>query len=484
MPPYRIFTYLASSWLMGVGIGELAPLSFFILYCILLITIIGSITLRKSSVVAGIFVLVGVMVLGVFYAQFREHKTTSKDIELYNGRKVSIEGVVHGLPDIRETHQKINLSVSHVEDRPVNGQLLLLLDKKQKTSIGDTIIVYCLLEQPKPIDDFSYDKYLARFSIYSICAFPQDQKIVVNEQKNFTSILYSARTYLEKNIEKSIVEPAASLIKGILLGDKAGLGEDLSEVFRRTGLSHIVVLSGYNISVLVAIILAVGPYLFFSRRVLFVAITFAIVSFVLMTGASPSVIRAGFMGWLVLVAYENRRLPHSINLLLGTAVIMVVVNPKILIWDVGWQLSFLATFAMLEIVPELSYRLRRLPMMMEIRDAIIMTLSAILITSPLIIWHFGGISVVAIIANIIVVPLVPFAMIGGLITGVLGSSLPFSFLWTIPTWATLTFIINVSSFLSTLPYAFLGVPRIAGAVLAFTLSTLIISYILKNKYAF
>jgi competence protein ComEC len=476
----RIFSLISITWLVGVGVGELITPTFFILYVVVLGVSLS--LLVAYSIRYRIFVIILFMFLfGVIYSNIRSHSPSEHSIDSFNGSQVMFTGIVSLPPDVRDTHQKVTLTKISIASKKYSGKLLLLTSLDRSIGYNESLTIECLLEAPQPIEDFAYDKYLSRFEIYSICAFPKEFHNTPSTSRNVLSYLYSFGGYLDKRIEKSIPEPESSLLKGILLGDKKGLGDELTDVFRRTGLSHIVALSGYNISILVGLFLSIGPHLYLSRRMLFIVISFAIVGFVIMTGSSPSVIRAGIMGWIILLAYESRRPPHALNILLAVAIGMIIVNPKILLWDVGWQLSFFATYAMIAIVPHLQYHVRNLPQLFGIRDAALVTLSAVTITSPLVIWHFQGISLVAVVANILVVPVIPIVMSFGLVTALAGSNFVLSYVWSVPMWFALHYIIEVSEFLAHLPFAYRSILRESGIAIGVIIFTLFIYY--KKKYA-
>lgn len=451
------YTVYAGTFLVGIGVGELLTPTFFILFCGILLAILIHHISTLASMRLGALILL-ICIIGSGYSRLRAHEVTSQDIDYYNGTTGTLIGSITSPPDSRESHQKVTVTIISFDDKRVEGKVLLLVSRDIALHYNDTIEFSCSLETPTPIEDFAYDKYLARFSIYSICAFPKSVEILVSDSKRGIGQLFTVRTYFERHIESSLPEPQSSLLKGILFGDKRGMGTHLTEVFQRTGLTHIVALSGFNIAILVGLCITIGPYLYLSRRLLFPVVTIILVIFILMTGASPSVIRAGMTAWVVLVAYEIRRPVHPENVLLTVALVMVLINPKIIIWDIGWQLSFITTYALIAIVPLIQRYVRHLPSLYGIRDASIMTMVAIAVTSPLIIWHFQGLSLIALVANILIVPVIPFIMVVGGLTALLGYS-AVALLWSAPAWLLLTYMVACAEYLSALPFAFISLPR-------------------------
>lgn len=478
----------ALGFLGGVAICGFISVSWFAVYILGLASVVILILFRNipAGVTVGVVVLFGVFGL-VRYA-VSEPRITERFIGSYNGAVVELTGKIAANPDVRDNHQKLILSNVSVGDsgRMLQGRLLVLTTLLHQYHYSDELLLVCSLENPRPIDDFAYDKYLARFYVYSICPFPETIEVIRPAPHTLLGGLLTIKEVFKKRVNENISEPAASLLNGLLLGEKKGLGETLTESFRRVGLSHLVALSGYNIAVLVGMLVVLGRYLYIPRRILFVIITVMIVLFVLTTGSSPSVIRAGFMGWLVLLAYELGRLAKPFNLLLFAAALMVVINPKILLWDVGWQLSFLATFALLYLAPILQEIFRRLPNPLALKEIFIMSVSAIIFTAPLTMWQFGGWSLVAPLANILVLPVIPIIMALGLITGILGNFTLFSFLWLWPSWLLLTYVIWVSEWLATFKWSLIMIPHFPSylMVVSYAVLFILVHFLKKKTYTY
>jgi competence protein ComEC len=200
---------------------------------------------------------------------------------------------------------------------------------------------------------------------------------------------------------------------GLLYGYRGGLGS-LNTDFARTGVSHIVAVSGYNISLVTSICMIILIRLFWiPRKTAFWIIVSGIVLFVVFTGASSSVVRAGVMAIIVLLGGYLGRPRRTVNALVATAVVMVAVNPLILFWDVGFQLSFLSTLGIIYLSPPLAGKLNFLSEKFGLRDSLVSTLSAIMATLPLLLFQFGQVSLVAPVVNMLVLWIVPYVMMIG-----------------------------------------------------------------------
>ncbi|MBU1956882.1 ComEC/Rec2 family competence protein, partial [bacterium] len=206
-------------------------------------------------------------------------------------------------------------------------------------------------------------------------------------------------------------EPHGSFMAGLLLGSRKGIPEHLMQSFNTTGLTHIIAISGYNITLVIVVIS--GLFGFLSRRWKVFACSFFIIIFVIMVGASAAVVRAAIMGVISLIALFFGRQYFVIIGLFGAAFFMNLWNPKILVYDIGFQLSFLATFGIVVFADRIERYFRWMPSFFGMREAVLMTLSAQILALPVIILNFGRLSVVSPIANVFVLPLIPLAMLFG-----------------------------------------------------------------------
>lgn len=245
------------------------------------------------------------------------------------------------------------------------------------------------------------------------------------------------REKIENRINKILPEPQASLLAGILLGRKRFLSENLIEKFNRTSTTHILVVSGYNITIIAALIIGFLNLLTISRKYSFWLALLGIIGFVWLIGPSPPVIRAMIMGILILLAIRMGRIYNITNALLLAAILMLLYDPSQLVHNISFQLSFAATIGIVYLYP----RLRKLG---EILGT---TLSAQIAVFPFLAYYFGQISLISPLANLLVLPAVPLAML----FGALGIALGEFFTW--PAWLFLAYIIKAVELLASLPFA-------------------------------
>lgn len=396
------------------------------------------------------FIFIGLLLFLLAFVRYNLAlpDSSKNNISFYNDSDFSFEVVIDAEPDVRID------GVGYIV-KPDNFSDKVYLKSKlyPRYEYGDRLRLECTLKTPVPIEDFRYDMYLARLGVFSICVNPQIEKIGSGEGNFVLKNILQFKQVFAERINKLWHEPYAGFMAGLLYGYRGGLG-DLQTDFNRTGVTHIVAISGYNISVIAIILITFCVHLWIPRKYAFWLVVFGIFLFVIFTGASGSVVRAGLMGCLVLLAQQLGRLNRINNAMALTAVLMTVYNPFVLVWDAGFQLSFLATIGLVYLSPILKNKFKKIPDLFGIKESLISTLSAIIITFPLILYQFGRLSTVAPIVNILILWLIPFVMIFGFL------SVFFSFIFyplgQILSWFTflmLKYITTVVGFFAGLPFA-------------------------------
>lgn len=270
-------------------------------------------------------------------------------------------------------------------------------------------------------------------------------------------------------VRSVVPEPQASLGLGFLLGIKSQLPDELNDQLKMVGLTHIVVASGYNLTILVR-----AARRLLARRSKYqatAAATLLMVGFVGVTGLSPSMTRAALVTSLSLLAWYYGRVIHPVVLILFAAAVTAAWNPLYVWGDIGWYLSFLAFGGVMLLAPLIMKRLfgdRKVPQLAQIT---IETLGAELATLPLTMFVFGSVSVVSLAANVLVAPLVPLAMLVTFGAGLACLLLPGPGAWlALPAAWLLTYITSIVAWLAAIPWAkqSMGLP-LAGMITAYVL---------------
>lgn len=254
------------------------------------------------------------------------------------------------------------------------------------------------------------------------------------------------------SVRGSVDDPAASLGMGYLTGERRSLPDDLDAALRTAGLTHIVVASGYNLTILVRFIKRL-----LERRSRFLTVflsSLLILGFIMITGLSPSMSRAGLVAGLALAAWYVGRKFHPTTLLVFAAAVTGLANPSYVWGNLGWQLSFAAFAGVMLLAPlgQVYFFGDKKPGWL--RQVLGETISAQILTAPLLLYSFGYISNVAVIANALVLPLVPLAMVLTFVTGLTGYiSGAFAIVFGLPAQWLLDYMIGVAMYTASLSWS-------------------------------
>lgn len=254
-------------------------------------------------------------------------------------------------------------------------------------------------------------------------------------------------------MQSALPEPLASFSLGLLIGQRSTLPDDVNDQLRAVGLTHIIAVSGYNLTVIV-----MACRKLFANRSKFQATASCLALmalFLLMTGFSPPIVRASVISVLGLWAwYYGRELQAFVLLMVGGA-ITVIANPLYLWGNISWYLSFLSFFGVLIIGPLLTRRIYKAREPGLLGSIVVETLCASVMVIPYVLYVFGQTSLVSLPANVLVVPLIPIAMVLGMVAGLSGmlvASLAGWLAW--PAVLLMTYMLDVAALLAGVPHAF------------------------------
>lgn len=379
------------------------------------------------------------------------------------GTEVSLEGTVVADPDIRETHQRVTIAL---EDTKV----LAVANLHPEVRYGETVRVEGRLALPEAfVTDggrtFRYDRFLAKDGVVALVERAEIEIIapresMVTQVRGFFSDIKQG--FLSA-LSLALPEPHASLAGGLVAGGKQGLGKDLLDAFIVSGLVHIVVLSGYNVMIVAEAVLRALSFL--PRRMAATAAVLTIGAFVLAAGAGPASIRAGLMASIALFARATYRTYDALRALVLAGVVMLLFNPLLIAYDPGFQLSFVATLGLMLGTPLIEKHLSmiRSGFLREIASA---TIAAQIAVLPLLLYQNGLFSVVALPANLLVLPIVPLAMAASAFAGVIGFLIPtLAPVAGLPAYALLSYVVAVVEISANLPLAAFYVPAFPAIVM-------------------
>jgi len=333
---------------------------------------------------------------------------------------------------------------------------------------GDRIMARGTLLRPEKFEGapgkfFDYPGYLSARGIYFEIKRATVSLASRGEGNPVLSALYSFKEKFLGNLSRVIPEPEQSLLAGIIVGAKESLGKDLLDDFRKVGLIHIVVLSGYNVTIVADSI--VKFFSFLPRAYGSVLASSGIIFFAALVGGGATVIRASIMALLVVFARYLGRIYDVTTALVLAGFIMLIQNPKILVFDPSFQLSFLATVGLIYFSPFVERYVRFLPERFGARDIARATLATQIFVTPFLVYLTGSVSLVSLPANIISLAVVPSIMFLGFLGGALGFIshvlvIPFGYIAT----AFLSYILFVTEKFSALPFASYTLPSVPVAV--------------------
>ncbi|MBI5222696.1 MAG: ComEC family competence protein [Candidatus Magasanikbacteria bacterium] len=480
----KTFLTFCFCFIAGVALASLLELKIGLpyLYLSLFISISFLICFWKNKITRFSVICILFFVLGVI-RYLIAFPLSSNRIVNYVGKEMELTGFVAREPDVREDGVRYILKTlnpkSEILNHEIDGRVYFKYNLFPRFQYGDLLKLNCELEKPEASDDFRYDMYMAKEGVFVICQSPWTEKVGEGEGFFAYSAILWVKNKAADKINRLWHEPMASFMAGLLYGYRGGLG-DLNQAFNRTGITHIVAISGYNISIVAVVLVTIFSYIYIPRKKAFWLVCGGILLFVIFAGASASVVRAGIMGALVLLAKQLGRLSRIGNVLALSAVLMLVQNPLVLRWDAGFQLSFAATLGLVYLSPKIQHWFIKLPEFYGLRETFVSTMAAIIATLPLILFNFGRLSIVAPVVNVLILWLIPFLMLFGFLA-VIASFIfyPAGQVVAWIAWVGLKYIILIVTWFSGLKWAAIDF-RVNWVVMVL-LYLGIIAWLVKNK---
>jgi competence protein ComEC len=465
-----MFYVITLSFIFGIAFHSFFNLDPFFIYLFLLIIVVIGVFYRQNRIIPYITVAVVFLFLGFlrFEAQAKkEEVSSSEQIAYYNGQKVALTGRVIDEPSLGDKTIKYTVGDIKIEQRRIKGKLLASTRLYPRFKFGDWVQLQCKLKKPEKIEGFSYDKYLAKDGIYSLCYYPLMTRIDADYLKridadvwiNLKRQIFRVKNDFLIHIREILPEPHSGLLAGILLGGTTGLPTDLKQKLIDSGTIHIVAVSGYNISIILTTFLTLTAYLYISRRTAWPIALIVLGVFIIITGAESSVVRAATMGIIAGMVKQVGRLSDVKRVLILTALMMLIINPYLLRFDIGFGLSFLATIGLIYITPYLdrmfsliasSYlkKIEKIRIIITLADTIresaATTIGANLAVFPLLLWQFGRVSLISPVVNILILWTIPLIMAMGFFAVFLSYAfLPLGYTAGWFVWVLLEYVIKI-----------------------------------------
>lgn len=436
------------AWLVGLGLATQFQVNCYATYWLLLVACLFVLAIFVKSSIGYVALAIIFLLAGLFRGELSLTPKSQTNPQDLIGQKVELVGVVSDEPRWNDD----KLYEFFIADARYNGVKLDGLVKIKTLSSG-------VFEGQTVQVEGKLGRALgkARAQIWYA-----DVKVL----NSSVSIPVRLKRTMQKGLDSALSPVAASLASGLLFGGSAQLPDNLRQATQQTGLTHIVAVSGYNLTIIIALVMT-----FMRGRVTFKKIvpTLILVGFfVVMTGASASVIRAAVMSFLVLIVSSQRRLLSSNVALAVTVFIMTMWDPNYLYQDLSWQLSVLALSGVIFLSPLF---MPRNPNRYKIAwELFAVSLAAHLATAPLIIYTFESFSIIAPLANIIILPFIPLAMLVSFLAAAVGVLAPTAYYWlTVPFNQALITILQMIKLLAAIPHA--------SVKLHFGLAALVVSFL-------
>jgi competence protein ComEC len=365
-------------------------------------------------------------------------------------------------------------------------EILVLLQTSQypEYNYGDLLEINCTAKSIENKDNnFDYRMYMAKEGVLYQCDKSKVKKIGENSGSWIYAKIISTRASFEEKINKVIPMPEGALASGLLFGGNSGLSKEIQNDFSRTGMTHIVAVSGYNVTIIAEYLILLGIALGLWRKQAIWFAIFGVILFVIMAGLPASAVRAGVMSGVLLWAMKNGRLASAENAIIFAGALMLAFNPLLLRWDVGFQLSFLATLGIVATSSFWEKSFIKKNRALGISEVIVLSLSAQIFVLPIIAYNFHISSLVSLLANVFILPMIPISMLlvflvtmAGFIFGPLSAVLA----WL--AFVLLAYEIRLIHILAQLPWASVEIEKVEEWwVFLYYCILIMVIYLLKKR---
>lgn len=432
----KLIDFAMASFLLGVFLAS--KFSFVIPFLLWVIPFFLLLTSKRWPKTKPIAVIAIAILFGNNYtAVWRDYWR----FDSFNPLSQKYTGVITEPPDVRPTQTLLTVQLEGI-----NSQVLVFTDQYPERAYGDLISFEGLVEKPEKIEDFDYPLYLEKNQVYGLVKKPKNIHLIAEHKSSKTlEILYGIRDKSEKRINLSLPEPTSSFLSGILLGSKRSIPAEIQANLKTTGTTHIIAISGANITILLTLLEAVLPLYKKSHK--FIAISIIATFITLLTGASASVVRGAVVAILgsFLALFGRRAWPTPF--ILFSMCLILMNNPLLLVADPGYQLSFGAFAGLTYLSPPIERIIKKIELLGKAPPILLAsfteTLAATLGTFPITLFTFGQASFLGLIVNPLILWLLPAVTVLGLVLLILGCIPLVASIIQIPLWLLLHSILKI-----------------------------------------
>ncbi len=496
MSPSKTLFYLCISFVAGITLASLVVIPQIFVWGIFLLGLaiitISFLVNKNFAVVAGFCVLV--LVLGMMRFQITQFTIDNNQLRKLNDApdKITLVGQISDQPDVREALQKLTVATQKMivngKSSSIQGNVLVTVNTGTYHYL-DTILITGKLKTPAVFDDFNYKNYLLKDNIYSVMDYPKIQLVSSKHSYTIFSYSYEKILFFKEKLKTAMAYNFSGhqlmLLQGVLLGENTTMSQDLRDKLNAAGLRYLTAISGVHIIVISMILMSLFLALGFWRGQAFYFSLAFIWLYVALTGFTASGIRASNMGSIFLLAQKLGRQNTSARTITLAAVIMLLQNPLLLLYDVGFQLSFMASLGIIYFKPLLEgvIKIVTKEYSPHVVEMLSVTLTAQLFIAPIMIYNFGNVSLVAPLTSLLILPIMPLLMITGFLSSVAGIfSSGLGWVVSLPCWFLLMYFLKILDIFSQ-PWALATLPNISALWLVgyYAIVVFLIWYLQKYK---
>ncbi|MBF0478320.1 MAG: ComEC family competence protein [Candidatus Omnitrophica bacterium] len=427
---HRPFVAIAISFCLGIAAGYKLPVPAWI-WCVSALSMLlvcWRVYLKFPPFL--IFLLIGfsgAVYTNIYQAAIRDDFARQK---LLNAQQVYIEGVVAADPIFRamryteKTVFTVELNRARIVDKnppekfiPMQGKVLVNVFRKEEVIYGEKLGLKGKFSRPMEFGkkgQFSYRDYLARAGIgYTLNVKKAEplKRLGKDQGQWVVRLAYAVRKHFRRIFDNNFSPDESGLVRALMLGDRTGVPFFISDIFMKTGTTHILAISGFNIAILAVMVLVFLKFFPFHRNIIMSLAVIFLIFNMIMTDMSASVVRATIMASVVLIAFMVERPKDHFNIL-GVAAFVVLIFDPLYLFDIGFQLSFVCVLSLIVLQPKVKAAAEKLlgtpknKVVSWLSESLLVSLAVWIGVMPLIIYYFHLISFVSLLANL----LIPFLM--------------------------------------------------------------------------
>lgn len=410
----RPLVFIAISILLGIVFYYYIEIDIYLILSLLILTLIINLIGLRLNNSMGIGMFFVFFLFGIFIIAL---KSNSSQLIKFVDKPVELEGSIQEIKDIPEENNKYVVAIDNIKyesvDKDVSEKTVLKIIGERELCLGDEIIFNGVLKEPLTNTNprlYNYKLNLLTDNIFTTITIREHEILnVVEKDLNFLSSLkVSFINNVEETFDLYLTEKNSSIMKSIILGEYSYLEENDIQQFRDLGLAHILAVSGLHIGIFTGLLVLMFAYIGLDRKINITLTIIIIWIYAYIIGSPASVLRSNIMFTVLLLSQLWAKPYDSINTLFFALLILVTVNP-FRIFDIGFQLSFAATFSIIYFTPRLSR------MLYSKESNIIRSLVAIISVQigllPILAYHFNRVPLISIVANLLLVPLFSICLV-------------------------------------------------------------------------